>query len=251
MEQVMAQKDELMRKNALELLLEDLLGYINCETVVLIPGPGTNGNDNKVLPRLIVQRDTLAQTDAKKEKMRLAIENATDWKCTEETPAGQCILQAKPIKIDDVFLDNRFKAMKRSLDQISMLCVPIFDDTSNGSPQVVAVIKCTNKMSFSGRSSGIPFTYSDQNTAVMYAKLLWEESQTFMKRRRASQALSAMGVKGIGAGTMDSLRKLSSGPSSGAAIVAEQVEVSVDDDAAAPAADEKLAKAVNVFAIKK
>ena len=119
----------------------------------------------------------------------------TDWECRAETPAGACYAEGVSVKVDDVFIDKRYRRLKHSIEQISLICVPILSIADGAAPVVTGVIKCANKVKFSGTASGIPFSLEEMRTAEWYGKLVGEEAATFVAAEGATRALAFMGIK--------------------------------------------------------
>eukprot|EP00966_Prymnesium_polylepis_P014736 340644-Prymnesium_polylepis.1 len=115
-------KEELMRQNEYENILTDLLNELNCEAVILIPAPHSDLEKRQrrvecrppprvQLPRLVVLDDNLQRSDKKTEKMQKRHQEITDWSCAQDSPAGQCMIEKQPLKVDDSMLDLRFRKM--------------------------------------------------------------------------------------------------------------------------------------------
>lgn len=195
----------------MDTLLDTLRTELNCNSVVLLPvtnetsthgskkvatSPKVDTNAPKValIPLLPLARAVatdVAGGGATEHKAEAKVE---DESLEKGTPAGLCISSRKPVRVDNALTDRRFKYKRASgLSGLSQLCVPVFGseaaDTTGA--EIVAVIKCFNKMSFSGLSVGMPFSDNDVALAVAQARLIAAEGL----RNKRQTTLSALGFK--------------------------------------------------------
>ena len=199
-------KTDLLRQNAIEQMLSKLLEELNCETVVLVP---IKTDEYKPLPRLVLlSEDHFMKGAMEMEKMK--IERTTDWECSNKrSPAGRCLSTGEPLVIANLLLDRRFDTRGSGFEGISQLCIPILAGASatedseaekKKEPAIIGVIKCLNKVSYSGGAAGVPFKEPvDVETAVNAAQLLFETSETFAANEKAMGVLSALAKSSLAA----------------------------------------------------
>jgi hypothetical protein len=176
-------KDLLLRRNAVERLMKDLLDEANCEGVMLIPIEKVSNGEE--FPRMVFASDVYGD-DPEKDSAR--IEEVSGWDCKEGTPSGLCKSSRAVVNVKNLIGDSRFpdlnfkKLGTKAICQISQLVIPVFEgggatndaeDDSVGST-LVAVIKLVNKVSFNGEKSGLPFQKKDEILGRVYSALLVE-----------------------------------------------------------------------------
>ena len=202
-------------ENKLNNVMHALLDDMNCEACVLIP---IEGHEFTPLPSLVVDNmgDSLS---AETEQIR----RSTDWLCTEGSPSAVCKQSAEPVIVQNIYLDRRFASSKTmvstglrvthskvlppgdalanaaiaapGIESLSQLCVPVLvhGDGDDAERTIVGVIKCLNKMSYSGDRSGVPFrTPSDVEMALSYAAIIAEISKVAEESKRLASAKSSL-----------------------------------------------------------
>eukprot|EP00966_Prymnesium_polylepis_P183524 4253144-Prymnesium_polylepis.1 len=177
------QKAALLRSNAVQQQLADLMEETNCEGVVLIPI--AKMADGQEVPRIVIASSLYGDEPSKDQKK---IEGATGWDCCEGSPTGLCKSSRAAVNITNLICDCRFPdhnyatLKRKAIGCLSQLVVPIFEgggaandaeDDSVGST-LVGIIQLFNKVSFDGRSSGVAFERFDEILAGVYATLVVE-----------------------------------------------------------------------------
>lgn len=208
---------ETLRLAELTEILDELCVSVNCEHIVLVPV--TAAHKYVPLPRLIIESYEYNGGDQEKEKA--AISARTDWKPEDQTvitPAGMCLEEGKAVLVDCFPLDTkRFPdaSKKAGLLAISQLCVPVVAGKTNdamdaflataevsgtkaaaesGGATIIGILKCINKVAFSGTAAGVPFDPRiDVDLALSAARKLVDRSQSYGARRKAAVIMSRFG----------------------------------------------------------
>lgn len=180
-------KEELLRRNAVERLLKELLDEANCEAVVLVPIEKMA--DGQEVPRLVFASERYGDNP---EKDSARVDEATGWDCKEGTPAGLSKSLRATVNVTNLIADSRFPDLNyktlgaKAICQISQLVIPVFEgggansdaeDDSIGST-LIAVIKLVNKVSLGGEKSGLTFQMKDEILGRVFSGLLLETLMT-------------------------------------------------------------------------
>jgi len=178
-----ASRKVLLRQNATEQLLKELLDESNCEGVVLIPIERMI--DGQDVPKMLFT-SSIYGDDPDKDAKRM--KETTGWECNEGTPAGLCKNSRAVVNVKNLIADSRFPELSykvlgaTAICQLSQLVIPVFqgggadndaEDDSIGS-NIIAIIKLVNKVSFNGDKSGLPFEKRDEIVGRVYAALITE-----------------------------------------------------------------------------
>jgi len=197
------QLQEMLRIEALKKILLDLAVSVHCVSVVVVPVSKPH-EYLPLVPLLVTledfdegeQDDANQETAATKSATRRRLRESVRENEDVSTPGGMCLAQRDAILVDCYPLDARFGvASKRAgLSSLSQLCVPIFafDKTlgAHQKPVVIGILKCVNKVKFSGGSAGVPFDPQfDVQSAVAAAAEFAEAAQMFFIRRQAMRVI--------------------------------------------------------------
>jgi len=190
---------ELLRGNAVERLLKEILEEANCECVVLVPV--AKMADGQEVPRLVVASKIYGGVED-----RALIQQVTGWECEEGTPAGLCKTSRALVNVENLIADLRFPLLNyktlgmKAICQISQLVIPVFEGGSLGGgadnvkiddgSNLIAIIKLVNKVSYNAEKSGLPFQTKDAIMGRCYSGMMVEaltmnygaESSTFMSK---------------------------------------------------------------------
>ena len=207
-----------LRVAALRDILGELGMQLNCDAIILVPVTGKH--PYAMLPRLVVSVAAFSNSKSDPES-EAALARVTDWIPEDQqlrTPAGECLRTKQQVVVDCLPLDERFVELTNVASErttrlhcLSQLCVPVFGagdpgnihdlgtsqqrmELSAGSDDadlpIIGIIKCINKIAFSGSASGVPFDKQfDSSAARIAAAKLFETSETFIARHKAMTVL--------------------------------------------------------------
>uniref|UniRef100_A0A7S2IYG7 Uncharacterized protein n=1 Tax=Haptolina brevifila TaxID=156173 RepID=A0A7S2IYG7_9EUKA len=179
------------RRNVeLQVLLEDLLLDVNCESALLVPNTTLIGPSHWFAPPKFICLNRIMQHGENAERLRQRLEKHIDWNLAHNSDAARVVQTKDFVKVDNIFLlDSKqsYLAGIFKMDAFSSVSMPIFlrdfvvagagsAAPANPPPpeaDVLAVLVCLNKISLStGRLTS--FSAADmvdiQNCAVAIAE---------------------------------------------------------------------------------
>jgi len=175
-------------------LARQLAVQIPCEFVIVVPaGAGTS-----VVP-MVVSGSQASSVEKKSQREKVARRHMS----VEPTcPVGMCIANREVVQVRNMLLEDRFDKATRDTERIfSCICVPILtsrtESMRHSSPiavpasprrqswapingpvnglddtEMVAVLKCCNKVDFVRQMAGIPFSIDDMQLVGLFAEYM-------------------------------------------------------------------------------